>query len=197
MAKLIVVEGLDGAGKTTLCDYLYGRIPTRKKKMQSEPSDTLLGQIIRESLNQSTECINREALERYFWMDRDRQAARTKDLLRQGYTVIQSRSIISGFVYGNTPPESKLSSILNYPKPDMIIYLECTPKLAYSRIKGRGSSVTSVYESSEYVLADKSHKFNKVLTYFAQHYQWKVIRVGAQLSPHQIYKIVTQYEDLV
>lgn len=148
--RFIVVEGLEGAGKSTaiktIKDYLRGLVP--ELILTREPGGTRVSeairQIIKEKIEGETLDPRGELLLLY--------AARVqlveeviRPALKRGAWVLADRFELSSFAYQgwgrglDTKMISQLSDFcLQSLKPDLIFYLDIKPELGLLRVKNRG-----------------------------------------------------------
>ena len=147
-AKWIVIEGIDGAGKTTAIDQISTMLEQQGIDYLSlrEPGGSPLGEAVRDILKQATYNIlpMAEVLLLY--------AARLQLLesiirpsLNQGQWVLLDRHELSTFAYQaggrgvDLKTIEKISEIcIGAQKPDLTIFMSVTPKRALERIKVRG-----------------------------------------------------------
>ena len=153
MSKLIIIEGMDGAGTTTqtklLADYLTNL--GYKVAQSAEPTNSAIGQEIRKWLKEPIEkephLLTMLAL--CFAADRMHHinfnlapALKTQDF------VLVDRYVMSSMVYqGLHLPTSFIAEINQYAlKPDLTILLDVTPEIAFERI-GFRKGPKDFYES--------------------------------------------------
>jgi dTMP kinase len=140
---LIVLEGIDGSGKSTLHRALLRRwraagfAPVRTR----EPADLDLG---RRALAEAVTHPSRAAL--YFTLDRILARPRIESLLSKGRLVVQDRSFFSTVAYqGSTMNRREARRLLDLERrlvtePDRVILLDLPAKHALGRIGARGQA---------------------------------------------------------
>lgn len=142
MSRLIVLEGLDGAGTTTqarrLVDHLNGK--GGKAHLTREPSDGPIGKLIREMLTGShvipDQSISQGTFGLLFAADRLDHLQREVDVhLAAGTTVVSDRWYHSSLAYQGTGADRDWITTLNgrARKPDLTIFLSVRPEVAAAR----------------------------------------------------------------
>lgn len=159
---LIAVEGIDGAGKTTiakhLCDFLSKR--GHSCVVFKEPSDSIYGRIIKSLKSR----LSPERELELFLLDREIDVReRINPALEEGKIVIMDRYYYSNIAYQSACGlKEEMIKELNEriaPKPDLVILLDISPSKALERIKNREK--LSVFERREY-LEKVREKFLKI-----------------------------------
>ncbi|BCS91082.1 MAG: putative thymidylate kinase [Candidatus Micrarchaeota archaeon] len=137
----VVIEGLDGAGKTTQVNRLRDALKDRfSVKIEKEPTDQLIGIII-QGLLRSRNVKNDLFLQLLFMADR---AYHKDDIeaLRKDNLVIMDRYFYSTIAYGYSKGMSYewlVNANSVFPKPDICIILDVAPKEALRRLNKEGS----------------------------------------------------------
>ncbi len=150
---LIAIEGIDGAGKTTLARKLKEWLESKGHEVEviKEPGDSEWGRKIRESYDRELDA--REELE-LFLKDRE-ENVRSKILpaLRREAIVIMDRYYYSTMAYqgarGIDVEEIRRRNEEIAPKPDVVLLLDCEPEVCVERIKKRGKA--NRFERLEYL----------------------------------------------
>lgn len=142
--KFIVLEGLDGAGKTTHLNLLAKALGDKGRRVYitAEPTNTVTGGLIREVLSgASLRCT--EELAALFLADRINHNTNPingiKQFLERGVDVISDRYYYSSFAYQGLDSDIDwlLACNLNCPailQPDICIFLDLDPKICAERI---------------------------------------------------------------
>ena len=142
MSRLIVLEGLDGAGTTTQAKRLVEHLQSRGQKahLTREPSDGPVGRLIREMLvgqhaipNQS---IAQSTFGLLFAADRlDHLQREVEPAMAAGATVISDRWYHSSLAYQGTGADRDWIATLNARarRPDLTIFLKVRPEIAAQR----------------------------------------------------------------
>lgn len=142
MTRLIVLEGLDGAGTTTqarrLVDHLRGR--GRPAHLTREPSDGPIGRLIREMLTGQHAPpggpITQSTFGLLFAADRlDHLQREVEPRLAAGVTVVSDRWYHSSLAYQGTGADRDWIATLNARarRPDLTIFLQVRPEIAAQR----------------------------------------------------------------
>lgn len=144
---MIVIEGIIGAGKTTLAKQIQERIP--RSKLYEEPvgGNPYLAKFYQDP--------GRWALEMQYWLMAKRYQMHEEAIKEEWYsgiTTIHDRSIYGDSVFASVLHQDGLIDDLGYHSylqhrqcmekslliPQQVIYLEVSVDVALSRIKGRG-----------------------------------------------------------
>jgi len=141
--KLIAVEGIDGAGKTTFSKALCEKL--REKGIDSlfdfEPTSGPFGKRIREILEKKME-YSKEDLKSLFLKDRMWHVENLIiPALEEGKWIILDRYYLSTLAYqgsqGFSVRELLIENETIAPIPDLVIYLDLPSSEAFERIKNR------------------------------------------------------------
>jgi dTMP kinase len=187
--KLIVFEGIDGAGKTTVHKALRERMRSRDDIVFSqEPTDGEYGRKVREALRAGNVSVE----ELLFLLIQDR-IEHVKSIvvpsLKEGKIVILDRYYLSTVAYQMSERFSMRELLflngLFSPAPDLVVYFEISVEEALRRVKERGQ--VSVFEE-ESKMREVVGNYERVLAYF------DVVRVNALLS---IEELVDEVEKIV
>lgn len=142
MSRLIVLEGLDGAGTTTQAKRLVEHLNAKggKAHLTREPSDGPIGRLIREMLTGSHvipgQSISQGTFGLLFAADRLDHLQREVDVqLAAGATVVSDRWYHSSLAYQGTGADRDWITMLNARarKPDLTIFLSVRPEVAAAR----------------------------------------------------------------
>lgn len=201
--KFIVVEGLEGAGKSSAIHQIVQQIKSRQRDVKTvrEPGGTALGEALRELIKnteyKSTMSPKTELLMLY--------AARIQLLeeeiipaLKQGTWVVSDRFELSSFAYQGGGRQLSLEFIeqlsafcLNDFKPDLTLLLAIDPALGLERAKGRGAldriemEAMDFFNRTEAVYLQKAKKDQRI----------KVIDAAKSFKEvqSQIQRIITRF----
>ncbi|MFC7336379.1 dTMP kinase [Haloferula chungangensis] len=141
----IVLEGIDGTGKSTQCQLLadWFREQGREVVTSREPTDGPWGSKLRQSA--ATGRLSPEDELDYFLKDRSQHVEELiKPSLEAGKVVILDRYYFSTMAYqgsrGFDPTEIRQKNEAFAPIPDHLFILDLDVDTAHSRIGGRGDS---------------------------------------------------------
>lgn len=163
--KFIVLEGLDGAGKSThaklAADFL------RKSEggvlLTQEPSFLPAGDLSRRRLAGDWDCPP-ESLQLLFAADRaDHLAKEILPALESGVAVIADRYFLSSLAYGAVDVEMEWLAQINsrFLAPDLTIYLDVPPEVCAQRIAANGESA-ELFEKVE-ILEIVRHNYKEAM----------------------------------
>lgn len=171
MSKFIVVEGLDGTGKTTQIKILAEYIKAKGKEVEitAEPTSHPTGKLIRRILSGAVKATP-WSLAALFLSDRiihNTAEDGIEKMLSDGKTVISDRYYYSTFAYQGheTDLSWAMDMHFNCPevrKPDLVLFLTMTPKKCIERIRAnRPDEAIEIYENME-SLTKISRQFDTV-----------------------------------
>ncbi len=154
----IVIEGIDGSGKTTQAQLLYAYLLKKgyKVHLTAEPSPHVTGNALK-LLLRSKEKLPKGVLLLSFLADRITHTENTiKPLLKEGYIVISDRYHPSTLAYQRVEgfEERDINTVLkvlgaSLPIPDVVIYIDVSPEVAMERMRRRSSR--AIYEELEFL----------------------------------------------
>jgi dTMP kinase len=141
----IVLEGIDGSGKSTQAKLLFEYIKSKDKKviLTVEPTnDTPIGKLIRSILQHEWK-TNLTALELLFCADRADHVEKINAWQKEGNIVISDRYFFSTISYVEGVKNKELSDyfeLINkvFPTPDLSIFVDLSPDEAIKRISASG-----------------------------------------------------------
>ena len=148
----IVIEGVDGTGKTTLAGGIRSRLIGMGMDCvtTAEPTDGPVGRLLRKGVTDNPKA---EAL--LFVSDRAMHTDAMRERIEKGETVVCDRYYASTLAYqaasGTGVDESWLRSLNDQVimKPDFVFLLDADPELCSARIDRRGEE-RSRFEHLEY-----------------------------------------------
>lgn len=142
MSRLIVLEGLDGAGTTTQAKRLVEHLRTKggQAHLTREPSDGPIGQLIRQMLTGhhaiADQALSQGTFGLLFAADRLDHLQREVEVhLSKGTTVVSDRWYHSSLAYQGTGADRDWITTLNARarRPDLTMFLQVRPEVAAKR----------------------------------------------------------------
>jgi dTMP kinase len=152
---LLVIEGIDGAGKSTLQRALVAWCESQGLTVTSsrEPTDGLFGKALRESAKTGRLSIEEE-LELFLKDRRDHVSTLISPALARGEVVILDRYYFSTAAYqgarGLDPASIIAANEAFAPAPDLVLLLDLPPTSGHVRIGSRGG-VPDGFEGVSYL----------------------------------------------
>jgi dTMP kinase len=147
VSRLIVIEGLDGAGTTTQVRRLVEHLNARGQRAHAtrEPSDGPVGRLIREMLTGGHaidgQAISQNTFGLLFAADRfDHLQREIEPKLTAGTWVVSDRYYHSSLAYQGTGADRDWIAMLNARarKPDITVFLKVKPEIAAARRMAAG-----------------------------------------------------------
>lgn len=162
--KFIVVEGIDGSGKTTQANRLVNYLLSKgiKSVYTKEPTDEVTGKLIRRILKGKIS-VSPVALQYLFAADRAVHQIQLESYLKKGLYVVSDRYFWSSAVYGmvdrgissNENDKERLLVMLSilsmyhrFILPDYTFYLKVSTKKAIKRMD-KTEKELEIYEKKE------------------------------------------------
>ncbi len=187
--KIIAVEGIDGAGKTTLSKALYEDLKKEKINciLSEEPTISSFGQKLKELLKKETNPIE---LKKLFLKDRKWHVEKLIiPAIENGKWVILDRYYLSTVAYQGAQGLDEKSLLKENetiaPIPDLVIYLDLQVKEALKRINNR-SRKTEIFEKEEFL--------TKVDTIYKRYLRWfNYLILNAENPLEENLKLIKQY----
>lgn len=194
MGKLIVIEGLDGSGKSTQLDLLFENLKKCGIDCQTvsfpdydNPSSTLVKMYLNGEFGKKPGDVNAYAASVFYTVDRYASyKAKWGEYYSGGGTVVSGRYTTSNAVHqASKLPEDKWVDFLSWlydfeynkigiPKPDKVIFLdmpiEVSQKLLTKRYNGDNSK-KDIHESDTEYLA----QCRKAAVFTAEFSGWEII----------------------
>lgn len=156
--RFIVIEGLDGSGKTTQLHLLAEHLRARGRRVHltAEPTVSTTGGMLRDALGGVTAKTACE-LAAMFVLDRIfhnvNPVSGINKMLEQGYDVICDRYYYSSLAYQGSMTDYEWVKTMNVGcpeirRPDLCIFLDLDPELCMRRI-GSDRTTTEIFEKKE------------------------------------------------
>ncbi len=194
MGKLIVIEGLDGSGKSTQLELLEKNLKTKGVDCKAvsfpnydNPSSTLVKMYLGGEFGKKPGDVNAFAASVFYSVDRYASfKADWGNYYNDGGTIVSGRYTTSNAVHQCSKlPESEWTSFLDWlydfeynkiaiPKPDKVIFLdmpiEVSQKLLSKRYEG-DETKKDIHESDTEYLA----RCRKAAVFTAEYSDWEII----------------------
>jgi dTMP kinase len=208
MGKLIVIEGLDGSGKSTQLELLPKNLTENGIECRSvsfpdydNPSSTLVKMYLKGDFGKKPTDVNAYAASCFYGVDRYASFKTAwGDFYNAGGTVVSGRYTTSNAVHQCSKlPENEWEDFLKWlydfeyekmaiPKPDKVIFLdmpiEVSQKLLSNRYKG-DESKKDIHESDTEYLA----RCRKAALFTAKYSNWDIIPCSQNGEPRTIEEI--------
>ncbi|MBR7132739.1 MAG: thymidylate kinase [Clostridia bacterium] len=205
MGKLIVIEGLDGSGKSTQLDLLYDRLKNQNIDCKAvsfpnydNPSSTLVKMYLDGSFGKKPDDVNAYAASVFYTVDRYASYKTSwGEYYKGGGTVISGRYTTSNAIHqASKLPEQLWANFLEWlydfeyckigiPKPDKVIFLDMPVDVSQTLLSGRyngDNSKKDIHErDTEYL-----DKCRKAAVFTAEYSGWEIIPCAAEGSPRKI-----------
>ena len=208
--KIIVLEGLDGTGKSTQLDLVYGYLKDKGvncRKLSFPNYDTISGQLVECYLKGEIPCEGRNGaysasvmygIDRYVSYVTD-----WKDFYESGGVIVSGRYTTSNAIYQLTKvPEEERGDYLNWlfdieynkmglPKPDMVLLLDMPVEVSQELIDLR-----YLGDKTKKDIHEKNIRFQeecrKNALMVAERYNWDVIECAKDGLPVPIEEIYAE-----
>lgn len=214
--RLIVIDGLDGSGKSTQSELVLKKLKEENEKVMlisypdyEDKSSTLVKMYLNGEFSDNADDVNAYAAGSFYAVDRYAGYMRHwKSYYEQGYTIIAARYVSSNAIHQmvklqKSEWDSYLLWLSDYeyqklmlPKPDMIIFLDMArsvaDKLISSRYKG-DESKKDIHEKN----MDYLEKCQKTALYAAEKEGWKIVSCSDNENPYPIEKITNEILSLI
>ncbi len=208
MGKLIVIEGLDGSGKSTQLELLFENLKksgidckTVSFPDYDNPSSTLVKMYLNGNFGKKPGDVNAYAASVFYTVDRYASyKANWGEYYKNGGTIVSGRYTTSNAVHqASKLPEDKWEDFLSWlydfeynkigiPKPDKVIFLdmpvEVSQKLLTKRYEGDNSKKDIHESDTEYL-----DKCRKAAVFTANYSGWETIPCSYNGEPRSIEEI--------
>ena len=194
MGKLVVIEGLDGSGKSTQLDLLYENLKKHGIECRAvsfpdydNPSSTHVKMYLNGNFGTNPNDVNAYAASVFYTVDRYASyKAKWGEYYKNGGTVVSGRYTTSNAVHqASKLSEDKWEDFLSWlydfeynkigiPKPDKVIFLdmpvEVSQKLLTKRYEGDNSKKDIHESDTEYL-----DRCRKAAVFTAKYSGWEII----------------------
>jgi len=154
--RLIVFEGIDGAGKSTQVRMLKRKLRARGRDVAAfrEPSRSRFGRTLRAKAKEAGSLTPAEELDLFIKDRRENVARNIRPALRDGRVVLLDRYYFSTMAYqgakGLDPEWIRTVNERFAPKPDLVFILDVGPPEGLARISSRGTR-DALFERESYL----------------------------------------------
>jgi len=144
--KLITIEGLDGAGKSTQSEMIVNHFNANcacQIRATCEPTQFVVGGLVRSRLLNEWSCTP-DCLQLMFAADRaDHLEKEIEPLLKRGVNIICDRYFLSSVAYGSIDTDMDWLIQINsrFLAPDLTIYLDVAAPVCVRRMRENGRSI--------------------------------------------------------
>lgn len=155
--RFIVLEGIDGCGKSTQIERLAARLGAlgREVAVTAEPTESVSGKMLRTALSGADRRTATE-MAALFVLDRIHHNVAEggiEDLLSRGVDVICDRYYYSSLAYQGSETDFEWVRHMNLccpdiRRPDLCVFLDLEPSVSLARIAASRTS-TEIYEKKE------------------------------------------------
>ena len=216
MSKLIVIEGLDGSGKSTQLELLISALEKDGKRVRKiklpdyeSPSSTLVKMYLGGEFGKDPNAVNAYAAGAFYAVDR--YASFTLDWksdYESDKIIVADRYATSNSIYQTEKiAEADWDSYLDWsadfeynklgiPKPDAVIYLDMPVDISQKLMTGRyggNESKKDVHEADVAFL----EKCRKSALYAASRQGWHIVECSNGKEPYSIVKIHNEIMKIV
>jgi dTMP kinase len=194
MGKLIVIEGLDGSGKSTQLDLLYENLKKKGIDCKSvsfpdydNPSSTLVKMYLAGNFGKKPGDVNAFAASVFYTVDRYASyKANWGEYYNNGGTIVSGRYTTSNAVHqASKLPESEWEDFLSWlydfeynkigiPAPDKVIFLDMPVEVSQKLLTGRyhgDEGKKDIHEKDKDYLA----RCRESAVFTARHSGWTII----------------------
>ncbi len=158
--KFIVIEGIDGSGKSTQTKILHQRFCNAgiTPILTREPTDGAIGKLIRQILS-GGQPMDQRAIANLFAADRTDHLTNPENgvklFIDQGQTVICDRYYFSSYAYHSQYMDMDWVFSINQCnvdilKPDLTIFIDVPPNICVERICASRNTL-DIYENTEFL----------------------------------------------
>lgn len=215
-SKLVVLEGLDGSGKSTQFERLKEYLEGKGEKIKAisfpdyeQPSSALVKMYLNGEFSNNAEDINAYAASSFYAVDRYASYKKfwEKDY-KDGAFVLAARYVTSNCIYQMVKlDESEWDEYVKWleeyeygrlelPRPDMVIFLDMPIEVSQKLMSGRyegDESKKDIHESNIKFLQD----CRKAALYTAEKQGWKIIKCSKGETPLPIDEISEKILEII
>ncbi len=186
--SFITFEGIDGAGKTLQARLLRDRLTKEGYDvwLTEEPTNEIIGVIIRDFIEGRVR-LREETVALLFAADRLEHLKKIEKALSSNVYVISDRYLLSSLAYqGSTLPISWVKEINKFARlPDLVVLLDLSPDVAYSRAFRKGAFDRDLKRLS---------RIRELYLRLAEEPPWRdiTVKIDASQSPEEVHSDVVE-----
>ena len=215
-AKLVVIEGLDGSGKSTQFERIKDILSSSGKNVKgisfpdyNEESSALVKMYLNGEFSKNANDVNAYAASSFYAVDR---YASYKKYWEQDYKngafILAARYVTSNCIYQMVKlNEDKWDKFINWledyeyeklglPKPDLVIFLDMPIEISQKLMSGRyegDESKKDIHEANVRFLQD----CREAAIYTAKKQGWKIVNCSDGENPLSVDEITTKIFSLI
>jgi len=210
--KFIVIEGIDGSGKTSQVNLLKEKYKNNNIYFTREATDGPIGKLLRYTYLAGLRECDERIINMLYVADRLDHITNKEDgminYLNNGINVISDRYYLSSMAYNAYMMDTKqeVINMINHTiimnkyvmdilKPDLTIYINLDPAEALTRLKNRLNLVKedpSVYETAEKLL--RIHKtYNLAINILRERFNENIVMVDGNRSIEDIQEDISYH----
>lgn len=194
----IVIEGIDGCGKTTQIQWIQRWMEQKNVALWStkEPTNSMIGEVINASLKENQNQYSPLVQLLLFTADRLHHIEQINQYLRKSMHVICDRFLDSTFAYQATTDSLKEvfsfheKKILETCKPDVTLFLDVPVDVAIERVHQRG--FIECFENRRFLHSVRERYYERIQRN-PQYYQMIDGTAQPQIVFSNIQNILVQY----
>lgn len=182
--KLLVLEGLDGSGKSTQLPRLAARLRAAGHTVieTREPHDCAAGRRIRALARSGEPALPEQELALFMEQRRAHVRERIAPALARGEVLLSDRYFLSTVAYqgarGLDPAALLAANEAEFPLPDLALLLELPPAAGLARVASRGEPAEPAFERGDFLA--------RVETLFAALDRPYIERIDASGAPGEV-----------
>lgn len=191
--KLIVIEGLDGCGKTTQVELLVKYLKSQNIPAVefSNVSDSVFGKTIRTMLSDPELYVNGRQSASLFIAEMHYLTKQITELIQNGTYVICGRHYLSTLAYAGTTPELRvaITEMARYPvMPDVTFFLDVDIDTILKRIDERNGP-KEIYETEDRLRRIKTN-YDEAILFSRSNIKSNIHVINGNLCPELVLDVI-------
>lgn len=212
--KLVVIDGLDGSGKTTQFELIQGKLIREKVTAISfpdydQPSSALVKMYLSGEFSSSVDGVNAYAASSFYAVDRYASYKKFwESKYKSGDLILASRYVSSNIIHQMVKlPHNEWDIYLDWlydyefvklglPIPNKVIFLDMPIEISQSLMTSRYNGDNTKKDIHE---KDVAYLFNcrEAALYAADKLNWNIIKCSDGVNPYDIDKINNEIIDVI